>query len=108
MNRYKVLLPLLVGTEDREGIPGGSYGQGEEFDYAATEEEESNWLQSGLVEIVPVEYKVIGGSQVHGANPGDTFTTAIPIGQEALLMQGGHIERVKEKPAAKAKKKKEE
>jgi hypothetical protein len=107
IQRYKVLLPLNVGTEDREGIPGGTYTQDEEFDYAATEEEEAAWLQSGLLEILPQEYKVIGGSNVHGADPGEHFTKALRIGEERLLIEGGHIERVKQ-PAPKKRQKKEE
>jgi hypothetical protein len=99
MNRYRVLLPLLVHTED------GSYAQGEEFDKDFTEEDEATNLQSGLIEIVPREYKVIGGSNVHGADPGEVFTAALPMGQEAALVAGGHIERVEKPAKTKAKKK---
>jgi hypothetical protein len=53
---------------------------------------------------VPVTYRVIGGSVVHGTEPGEEFDAAIPIGNEAQLIQGGHIERV-HKPAPTTKKK---
>jgi len=106
MRRYKVVLPLEVHLPAEAG--GGSYKQGEEFEHEFSEEDEAANLQSGLLEVIPCEYKVVGGSQVHGANPGETFTAALPMGQEAMLVAGGHIERVEAKPAAKAKKKKEE
>jgi hypothetical protein len=89
--RYKVLLPLLVHTED------GSYKQGQEFDKDFTADEEAANVESGLLEIVPQEYKVVGGSNVHGANPGETFKRALSIGEEYLLIAGGHIKRVKTK-----------
>lgn len=88
MNRYRVLLPLLVHTEE------GSYKQGEEFEKDFSPDEEAANLHSGLLEIVPREYKVIGGSTVHDAKPGEVFTRALLIGEEAALVEGGHIERV--------------
>jgi hypothetical protein len=99
VNRYRVLLPLTVHTED------GAYVQGEEFDkeFESAEDEAEN-LRSGLIEIVPREYRVIGTSEVlgHVAQDGP-FSAAIPKGQEELLL-GYHIERVEEsKPKAKAK-----
>lgn len=100
--RYKNLLPLLVHTEN------GSYAQGEEFDkdFDSPADEAVN-LDSGLIEIVPQEYRVIGTSNVWGADPGETFTKALRVGEEAALVEGGHIERV-EKPAPKSKPKKKE
>lgn len=95
MRRYKVLLPLTV--QPREG---GSYKQNEEFDADFTPEEETANVHSGLLEIVPVTYKVIGGSDVYETPPGEEFEAALPMGNEALLIEGGHIERV-EKPAKK-------
>lgn len=92
MNRYKVMLPLVVHTED------GSYEQHEEFEKEFSEEDEATNLDSGLLEIVPRDYRVIGGSNVLGADPGETLTAAIRIGQERLLIQGGHIERVEPEP----------
>jgi hypothetical protein len=83
-----VLLPLRVGTAD------GDYGQGEEFENEFTEDEETANLASGLLEIVPRTYRVIGTSIVHETAPGDTFELGLPIGPEALLIAGGHIERV--------------
>jgi hypothetical protein len=97
MRRYRVLLPLLV--QPREG---GSYEQYEEFETDFTEEEETANLSSGLLEIVPRRYKVVGGSEVYETAPGEEFEAAIPLGNEALLIEGGHIERV-DKPAKKKK-----
>lgn len=99
--RYRVLLPLTVHTED------GSYAQGEEFEKEFAEEEEAENLRSGLLELLPLKYKVIGESRVHDTNPGDEFEAAIGMGQEALLIAGGHIEPV-EPPKPKSRKKKEE
>lgn len=87
-NRYRVLLPLRVHTTD------ASYTQGEEFEHEFSEEDETVNLASGLLELLPNTYRVVGGSEVHGTQPGETFTMPLPIGQEALLVQGGHIERV--------------
>lgn len=101
MNRYRVLPPLLVHTDN------ASYAQGEEFDHEFSVEDEATNLASGLLELLPRTYRVIGGSEVHGAKPGETFTMSIPLGQEALLVQGGHIERVDDKPVVKSSKPKE-
>lgn len=96
MNRYRVLLPLTVHTED------GSYTQGEEFEKEFTVDEEAANLASGLLEIVPREYKVAGTSVVFEHQPGETFLAAIPKGQEELLL-GYHLERVEPAPPSKSK-----
>lgn len=97
MNRYRVLkapegwpkqLPFAVQTTD------GSYGPGDEFDHEFSEEDEAANLASGLLEIVPRSYKVIGDSVVHDTEPGETFERGLTIGVEGLLFAGGHIERV--------------
>ena len=104
MRRYKVLLPLQVHTED------ATYEQDDIFEHSFTEEEETANTNSGLLEIVPVRYRVIGGSFVHDTAPGDEFEAALPMGQESLLIEGGHIERVEsatpddDKPSNRAKK----
>jgi hypothetical protein len=87
MRRYRVLLPLSV--QPREG---GSYTQYDEFEN----------VRSGLLEIVPVLYRVTGGSVVHGTEPGGEFYASLPVGNEAQLVAGGHIERV-DKPATQKK-----
>jgi hypothetical protein len=91
-NRYRVLLPLMVHTSD------ASYTQDDVFEHTFTEDEETENVRSGLLEIVPRTYKVIGGSEVFETPPGEEFERALPLGIEALLVEGGHIERV-EKPA---------
>jgi hypothetical protein len=105
MRRYRVLLPLKV--QPREG---GSYEQHDEFDCTFTEDEETENVRSGLLAIVPVTYKVIGGSYVYETEPGGEFEMALPMGNEAQLIEGGHIERVEtpepaeKKPAHKTRK----
>jgi hypothetical protein len=98
MRRYRVLLPLKV--QPREG---GSYEQHDEFDSDFTQDEETENVRSGLLAIVPSRYRVIGGSVVHDTPPGGEFAAALPMGNEALLIEGGHIERV-DKPATTKKK----
>jgi hypothetical protein len=102
MRRYKNLLPLLVHTEE------GSYKQGEVFEKEFSAEDEAENLASGLLELQPSTYRVIGGSEVDGVAPGEEFEAAISIGREALLIEGGHIERVEEKPKPAPKSKKKE
>lgn len=97
MNRYRVLLPVVVQ------LPDGRYEQGDEFDHEFTAEDETRNLHDGLLEIVPRTYRVIGGSDVHETPPGSTFVAALTVGVEGLLFQGGHIERVDEAPVAPAK-----
>lgn len=101
-NSYKVLLPLLVHTAD------GAYKQGETFSKEFTPEQEAENLASGLLELQPNDYQVVGESEVDGHQPGDTFTAAIPLGREALLVAGGHIKRVEPKPAKTTKATKED
>jgi hypothetical protein len=100
-NRYRVLQPP-------EGWPGrlpfkivtaeGTYGVGDEFEHEFTPDDEVTNLNSGLLELLPSEYKVVGGSDVFEHAPGSTFSAALPLGVEALLVAGGHIERVEPPP----------
>jgi hypothetical protein len=99
--RYKLLKDLTYST------PEGSYGKGDEFEADLDAVDEQEKLQSGLLELQPLTYKVVGESSVFGARPGETFTQAMPLGQEELLVQGGHLERVEETPAKRTAKKKE-
>jgi len=102
VNRYRVLLPIRIGT--REQKPGeAGFAQGEEFETDLSVEEEADALKSGAIEIVPREYKVVGTSFVFDTPPGETFIAAIPRGQEELLL-GYHLERVASKSKAKADK----
>lgn len=93
--RYKNLLPLLVHTED------ASYKQGEEFDKDFTPEQEQENVESGLLEVVPRTYKVVGTSEVDGHAPGDTFESSMLMVREALLVEGGHIAPVEAKKTTK-------
>lgn len=89
MNRYRNLLPLLIN---------GEYGQGDEFDADLTADQEADNIASGLLEIVPATYKVVGDSRVFDTDPGGTFDRALTVGEEALLVNGGFIERQPDKP----------
>lgn len=72
-----MLLPLKVHPRELEPGQDG-YAQGEEFETDLTVEEEAENLASGLIEIVPREYKVVGTSVVFETQPGGTFEAAIP------------------------------
>jgi hypothetical protein len=87
-NKYRNLLPLLIHTED------GAYGQGEIFEKDFSEDDERANVESGLLEIVPRRYKVVGESVVHGAAPGETFEAGLLLGNEAQLIASGNIQRV--------------
>jgi len=88
VRRYRVLLPLVVHTAD------GAYSQGEEFDAEFSREDEAANLASGLLELLPMRYRNVGGSEVWGAMPGDELIRALPLGEEELLVAGGHLERI--------------
>jgi hypothetical protein len=102
VNRYKVLLPLLVHTAD------ASYAQHEEFEHEFTAEEEAANIASGLLEIVPRRYSVVGDSEVYETAKGEEFEAALLMENEAALIQAGHIERVEEEPKPAPKRKKKE
>jgi hypothetical protein len=105
-NRYRVLLPLQVDTRE-----GGSFTQGDEFETEFSDEEESANITSGLLEIVPARFKVIGEQRVAETDPGEEFEAVLTLGQQQLLLDGGHIERVETPPPApktRSRKKKEE
>lgn len=89
MPRYRNLLPLLIN---------GEHGQGDVFDADLTDDQEATNIASGLLEIVPATYKVTGESRVFDTDPGATFTRALTVGQESLLVEGGFIERQPDEP----------
>lgn len=41
------------------------------------------------------QYRVIGPQRVHGTRPGELFTAVLDPGQEAFLVEVGHIELVR-------------
>jgi hypothetical protein len=85
------------------------------FERDFTVAEERDWLDSGLLELVPRTYRVLSNNY-STAKQGGTFEGALLSEIEAALIQGGHIERygepakeaVDKKPAAKAADKKEQ
>jgi len=88
LNRYRVTGPRSVlATEP-----------GEVLEHEFTAQEERDLLDAGRLEIIPRPYLVVGTSRVHDTAPGGTFTLGLPVGQEAALMEGGHIERAPDKP----------
>jgi hypothetical protein len=103
MNTYKVILPLLVFDD-----AGGEHKQGDTFEKEfPSASEEDTAIDTGLLEIVPRTYKVVGTSRVFETAPGDQFEKGLRMGQEAALIAGGHIERVDTKKTAAPKKEKE-
>jgi hypothetical protein len=93
-NTYKVTAPKPVLDAE----------PGETFTHEFTPDEEADLIAAGRVEIVPSEFRVVGGSTVHGAEPGKTFKAAIPLGPKNALIDAGHIEQLAEKPAGGGKK----
>jgi len=71
------------------------------FEHEFTVTEEKDWLDSGLLELVPRKYKVL--SDNYAVPLGETFEAAMLKEIEAALISGGHIERVDPKPTAKKK-----
>lgn len=89
MARYRNLLPLLIN---------GEHGQGDVFDADLSAEEEADKIASGLLEIVPAAYKVLGPSNVFETEPDGTFTRALTVGEERHLVEGGFVERLPDPP----------
>ena len=94
MNRYKI-----IGKRAVEDLRPG-----EEGDLELSAEQERGHLAAKRIEIVPREYEVVGPRTVLGAEPGEKFTAALEVGQEAALVESGHIGRVESKPKASADK----
>jgi hypothetical protein len=94
MNTYKATSPAAEAAFDT-GV----------FERDFTAVEEKDWLDSGLLELVPRTYKVLSNNY-NAAEQGETFEGSFPVEIEQALIQGGHIKRV-ETPAAKAAEKKE-
>lgn len=92
MNRYRVTGPRPV----LDAEPGAV------LEHEFTAQEEQDLLDAGRVEIIPRPYLVVGTSRVHDTDPGGTFTLGLPVGQEAALIEGGHIERAAEAESAAA------
>ena len=119
MRRYKVANPPAGWPETLPfhlSRPDGEYGIGDEFAADLTAEDELANLNSGLLELLPLQYKVLVDTTVHGHQQGDEFELALPLGQEQLLIAGGILERTDqpepepepEAPAPKRARKKKE
>jgi len=89
MNTYKVMLPILVNGEHKQGDVF-------EYEFDTPEDEQAN-LTSGLLEIVPRTYKVVGPSEVFETPAGSELEKALTMTQEKLLLDGGFLERVEPK-----------
>jgi hypothetical protein len=74
------------------------------FEHEFTPTEESDWVNSGLIEIVPRKYKVLSNNYAAGKQ-GATVEAALLVELEAALISGGHIERVDSKPDTTTKRK---
>lgn len=88
-NTYRAKTPAAIGAF-AAGV----------FEREFTPMEERDWLDSGLLELVPRTYRVLTNNYSAAAQ-GETFQAALLVEQEAALIQGGHIERVE--PATKKK-----
>jgi hypothetical protein len=95
MNTYKATSPAAVAAF-ADGV----------FERDFTPSEEQDLLNSGLLELVPRKYRVLSNNYAAGEQ-NSVVELALLKENEAALIQGGHIERVDEKPATKAADKKE-
>jgi uncharacterized lipoprotein YddW (UPF0748 family) len=86
MNTYRALSPAAVAAF-ADGV----------FEHDFTPAEEKDWLDSGLVELVPRTYRVLSNNY-SAAGQGEKFEGALLKEIEAGLISGGHIERVDEPP----------
>lgn len=91
-NTYKALSQAAVAAFD-DGV----------FERDFSPSEEKDWLDSGLLELVPRTYKVLSNNFADGKQ-GDQIEAAYLVEIEQALIQGGHLERVDPKPAPKQKK----
>lgn len=88
-NTYKATSPAAVAAFD-DGV----------FERDFTPSEEKDWLDSGLLVLVPRKYKVLSNNFEAGKQ-GDEIEAAYLIEIEQAHLQGGHLERVDPKPAKK-------
>lgn len=95
MNTYKATSPAAVAAF-ADGV----------FDHEFSPSDERDWLDSGLLALVPRTYRVLTNNYEAGKQ-GELVELALLKEHEQGLIQGGHIERV-DKPAAKAAQKKEQ
>ena len=71
---------------------------GEEGKLDLSQQAEHDYVARGFLEILPAEYEVVGPKAVFGHKPSAKFSMSLTCGQEFLLTQAGHIERVEVKP----------
>jgi uncharacterized lipoprotein YddW (UPF0748 family) len=86
MNTYRALTAAAVAAFE-DGVF--------ERDFSPTEERD--WLDSGVLELVPRTYRVLSSNFAAGEQ-GSEIEAAYPVEVEQALLQGGHLERV-EAPA---------
>jgi hypothetical protein len=91
MNTYRALTPAAAAAF-ADAV----------FEREFTPTEERDWLDSGLLELVPRAYRVLSNNYAAGAQ-GDLVDLALLVENESALISGGHIERV-DKPATTKKK----
>jgi hypothetical protein len=81
VNTYRATTPAAVAAFS-DGV----------FERDFTPSEEKDWLDSGVLELVPRTYLV--RSDNYQVPLGQTFEAAFLVEIEAALVAGGHIERV--------------
>ena len=85
-NTYRALTPAAVAAYD-DGV----------FERDFTPADEQDVLNSGLLALVPRKYKVLSNNFA-AADQGSEIEAAYPVEIEQALIQGGHLERVDDKP----------
>ncbi|HEU4543465.1 MAG TPA: hypothetical protein VFR23_20200 [Jiangellaceae bacterium] len=85
MNTYRALTPQAVAMFE-EGV----------FEAEFTPAQERDWLDSGLLELVPRRYRVL--SDNYELPKDNTFVATMLVEIEAMLTDAGHIERVDDEP----------
>lgn len=88
-NTYRALTPAATAAYDK-GV----------FERDFTAAEERDVLNSGLLELVPRKYRVLSNNFAAGEQDSE-IEAAYLVEIEQALIQGGHIERVADKPTKK-------
>jgi hypothetical protein len=85
MNTYRALTQAAVALF-ADGV----------FEHEFTVAEEKDWIDRGLIEIVPRPYKVLSANYVDGGE-GEVRELALLRENEQALIDGGHLERIDDK-----------
>lgn len=81
------MLPVLVN---------GEHGPGDVFEHEFSPEDERTNVESGLIQVEPVTYEVIGENRVYDHGKGERFQAQLLMEQEKHLVDAGHVRVVEE------------